>query len=1112
MFDSSIKQGVKVYSLQSLQDNENIGKVKVGAEEIFDQWWNSSWRFRIPVEINTTTKTRVNMSVPIKVNFSYYLETLGYLGERFDRDSIRVIEYNESGYPLYEVPYIFINGSNNYDPVNNAYGWIIFLVNGTTPPNTLRRFYVYFDTIENGQKQKKEYPDIIVQGWWEQFYHAQSQNLPAQQPDNIYGDFIEGSERTISAINYPATTSRWEDYLPYNYFCANWTAWLYVLSEGTYAFETESDDGSWLYLNDTQVVNNGWDHSMRGVREYKVLQEGVHKITVRFYENRGSAGCIVRWLPPWMGSVSLIQPPYVYCFKYSSYIDFTNPPNIRIGIPTAGLVIHVYVKDMNNMPVDGANVTLINVTSGDFVKNGTTKAGGDVYLVPSFTGDYRVDVNYTTAYPEGLSKKIIVENFTEITMSEDDFGKVKEITIYLSIADFQLKTTDLDGKPVPNVYVNIFNDSGVVFAERNSSVDGIVTLTRFPSGVYRVNMSLTAVHDTVSGPFSQYIERTNATVDFSKETSREVSLPMGTLNLTVTDMLGQDLGSDCLIKLYLNVTHYIQKFTVKGKVVFENLKADNYNLSFIYIGENARYGEILEETLNVSRKEDRLKTIILPLASLRVSVVDVNGLPIKDASVDAEVFFGGTWPFNGKTDDNGVCEFRRVLAYQNWTITTVLITPYGETLSNVTRIFLDEAEFNVKVVLDVTDFVVRVFTRDHVNASGAVVSVNITNGRAVANATGFAVLKLLPVGTYEVVVEWLGASYDGFENHESNVFFVCNNSVLDLQLAVEVGGVTPKLEPRGLIGFSTKKNWTEVIRFNVTFFVELKNGSKLFVSGATLNWTLYDLDGNVIAFGSLISTSSPGIYLYVFNTSSLTANEPYSTYILKIEGFKAGYPPPDSLPITVEIYPVPTVLICEEGDLIYDIEEGTEFLVVRVWFVDLLHKVNITEANITLLFLNQTYSMKPSYSYPGMYECSIPTKELQQNTLYNATVIAEKENYKTSKIVLTINVKWKTIKFLFIKIPLPVFIPTVISTVSICSSVFAYFIYRYLKVPKVIRLIDKISKYLNTGEPVPLKVITDIKMREELVREKVKDRFKGIGFDDSMISKILLKRGGEEEQ
>jgi len=126
------------------------------------EWWNSSWYYRIPIEVNTTEYSREDWPIEYYVNFTSILEGLG-VSDDFDANSTRVFEYNSTGSLLYEVTSQF-DEENNFDSSNNAVGTVVFLMNGTTPSNTKRYYYIYFDTL-NRQKQKPAYPTNLSYSW-----------------------------------------------------------------------------------------------------------------------------------------------------------------------------------------------------------------------------------------------------------------------------------------------------------------------------------------------------------------------------------------------------------------------------------------------------------------------------------------------------------------------------------------------------------------------------------------------------------------------------------------------------------------------------------------------------------------------------------------------------------------------------------------------------------------------------------------------------------------------------------------------------------------------------------------------------------------------------------
>ena len=54
-----------------------------------------------------------------------------------------------------------------------------------------------------------------------------------------------------------------------------------------YTFKLQSDDGSMLYMNDQEIVNNDGAHALREVVGQKALAKGLHKIRVEFFDHNG---------------------------------------------------------------------------------------------------------------------------------------------------------------------------------------------------------------------------------------------------------------------------------------------------------------------------------------------------------------------------------------------------------------------------------------------------------------------------------------------------------------------------------------------------------------------------------------------------------------------------------------------------------------------------------------------------------------------------------------------------------------------------------------------------------------------------------------------------------
>jgi hypothetical protein len=65
-----------------------------------------------------------------------------------------------------------------------------------------------------------------------------------------------------------------------------WSGWMRA-EEGVYTFETNSDDGSWIYLNDRLVLDNGGTHPAKIARRTVRLRQGWYAFRLRYEDTGG---------------------------------------------------------------------------------------------------------------------------------------------------------------------------------------------------------------------------------------------------------------------------------------------------------------------------------------------------------------------------------------------------------------------------------------------------------------------------------------------------------------------------------------------------------------------------------------------------------------------------------------------------------------------------------------------------------------------------------------------------------------------------------------------------------------------------------------------------------
>lgn len=81
-------------------------------------------------------------------------------------------------------------------------------------------------------------------------------------------------------------------------FSIEWTGTIYIPLDGTFIFGTNSDDGSFLFVDDQLIVDNGGHHGDI-YREGAIdLTQGFHDIVLRYFQVDGGRKIELWWTPP----------------------------------------------------------------------------------------------------------------------------------------------------------------------------------------------------------------------------------------------------------------------------------------------------------------------------------------------------------------------------------------------------------------------------------------------------------------------------------------------------------------------------------------------------------------------------------------------------------------------------------------------------------------------------------------------------------------------------------------------------------------------------------------------------------------------------------------------
>ena len=105
-------------------------------------------------------------------------------------------------------------------------------------------------------------------------------------------------KRVDKTINVDATEDAWPGTQLTDYFFILWTGKIQTPKAGKYTFFLESDDGSRLFIDGKQLIDNGGRHHMTEKEAAIELSAGPHVIKIEYFENEVHAGCKFSWQPP----------------------------------------------------------------------------------------------------------------------------------------------------------------------------------------------------------------------------------------------------------------------------------------------------------------------------------------------------------------------------------------------------------------------------------------------------------------------------------------------------------------------------------------------------------------------------------------------------------------------------------------------------------------------------------------------------------------------------------------------------------------------------------------------------------------------------------------------
>jgi PKD repeat protein len=126
-----------------------------------------------------------------------------------------------------------------------------------------------------------------IPGFMATYYYGQTWTTPAgmrTDPEIRYSDNASQPGQPSDEVNWaiPMTGGTTN-------FSVTWDGYLLITAADSYTFYLTSDDGSYMWVDGTELINNGGLHAATTVTGTETLAPGYHHIVVNMYQNQGYA-------------------------------------------------------------------------------------------------------------------------------------------------------------------------------------------------------------------------------------------------------------------------------------------------------------------------------------------------------------------------------------------------------------------------------------------------------------------------------------------------------------------------------------------------------------------------------------------------------------------------------------------------------------------------------------------------------------------------------------------------------------------------------------------------------------------------------------------------------
>jgi len=230
----------------------------------------------------------------------------------------------------------------------------------------LTGYYFYFtEKEENVELKPLAITSKIHTGLKKKVYRGHPKGKPIE----------EKREDVFAHFNWSSESQK-----PYNSpFTIEWDGLLKIKHQGRYTFFLSSDDGSKLFINGEQIINNWGAHAVRKKEQTVFLKPGFYHIYVKYFDQGGGAVMSLKWRDT-EGRKTSIPPDQLYHatdMKNIAVYDTAMPDVLRIQ-PTEGVQNNKLVFKKNSPSITFGNYGILRTFYVNYWDNDKFKPPGDI--------------------------------------------------------------------------------------------------------------------------------------------------------------------------------------------------------------------------------------------------------------------------------------------------------------------------------------------------------------------------------------------------------------------------------------------------------------------------------------------------------------------------------------------------------------------------------------------------------------------------------------------------------------------------------------------------------------------------------------------------------------